>query len=158
MFCFLILFRCDLVISANGKTEKIASGLLNPFLAHLKIAQEQMAKGGYSIILEPEPGSDASWFTKGTIERFVSVILKPFSLWVHGTCSFWLTNYTFWGLIHLFLLMGWVQCNLDNIPFIIKHILVDGPVNDVYLAKCTLLCTILLHHLASARLMCLLNL
>lgn len=62
-----------MVISANGKTEKIASGLLNPFLAHLKTAQEQMAKGGYSIILEPDPDSDVSWFTKGTVERFVLV-------------------------------------------------------------------------------------
>lgn len=76
-------FRCDLVISANGKTEKIASGLLNPFLAHLKTAQEQMAKGGYSIILEPEPGSDVSWFTRGTVERFVLMSLMPFfSFWV----------------------------------------------------------------------------
>ncbi|PON37703.1 COP1-interacting protein-like protein [Parasponia andersonii] len=69
--------RCDLVISANGKTEKIASGLLNPFLAHLKTAQEQMAKGGYSISLEPEPGNDASWFTKGTVERFVRFVSTP---------------------------------------------------------------------------------
>lgn len=59
------------MISANGKTEKMASGLLNPFLAHLKTAQEQMAKGGYSIVLQPESGSDATWFTKGTVERFV---------------------------------------------------------------------------------------
>lgn len=76
-WCHSIAFRCDLVISANGKTEKLASGLLNPFLAHLKAAQEQMAKGGYSIILEPEPGSDASWFTKGTVERFVLVFFFP---------------------------------------------------------------------------------
>nr|XP_023909637.1 COP1-interacting protein 7-like isoform X2 [Quercus suber] len=69
--------RCDLVISANGKEEKIASGLLNPFLAHLKSAQEQMAKGGYSIVLEPEPGSDSMWFTKGTVERFVRFVSTP---------------------------------------------------------------------------------
>lgn len=59
------------MISANGKTEKVASGLLNPFLAHLKTAQEQWDKGGYSIALLPESGSDTTWFTKGTIERFV---------------------------------------------------------------------------------------
>lgn len=67
--CLWFIFRCDLVISANGKTEKIASGLLNPFLAHLKAARDQMAKGGYSIILEPEAGRDAAWFTKATVER-----------------------------------------------------------------------------------------
>lgn len=71
------IIRCDLVISANGKTEKIASGLVNPFLAHLKTAQDQMAKGGYSIILEPHPGSDATWFTKGTVERFVLLFNAP---------------------------------------------------------------------------------
>lgn len=69
--------RCDLVITANGKTEKIATGLLNPFLAHLKTAQEQIAKGGYSIALEPEPGSDRNWFTKGTVERFVRFVSTP---------------------------------------------------------------------------------
>ncbi|KAL3724687.1 hypothetical protein ACJRO7_029798 [Eucalyptus globulus] len=69
--------RCDLVIVANGKTLKIASGLLSPFLAHLKAAQEQMARGGYSINLEPEPGGDATWFTKGTVERFVRFVSTP---------------------------------------------------------------------------------
>jgi hypothetical protein len=67
--------RCDLVIHANGKTEKIASGLLNPFLAHLKVAQDQIAKGGYSITLEPDPSVAASWFTKGTVERLVQFVL-----------------------------------------------------------------------------------
>ncbi|XP_018808040.2 COP1-interacting protein 7-like isoform X2 [Juglans regia] len=69
--------RCDLIISANGKEEKIASGLLNPFLAHLKTAQEQMDKGGYSIVLEPESTCDDSWFTKDTIERFVRFVSTP---------------------------------------------------------------------------------
>ncbi|XVF38482.1 hypothetical protein REPUB_Repub20aG0105900 [Reevesia pubescens] len=69
--------RCDLVISANGKTEKMASGLLNPFLSHLKTAQEQMDKGGYSIILQPDPSIDATWFTKGTVERFVRFVSTP---------------------------------------------------------------------------------
>ncbi|XP_044487155.1 COP1-interacting protein 7-like [Mangifera indica] len=69
--------RCDLVISANGKTEKVASGLLNPFLAHLKTAQKQWDKGGYSIALLPESGSDTTWFTKGTIERFVRFVSTP---------------------------------------------------------------------------------
>ena len=45
-----------MVKSANGKEEKIASGLVNPFLAHLKTAHEQIG-------LEPELGSDATWFT-----------------------------------------------------------------------------------------------
>ncbi|KAK8464726.1 hypothetical protein PHAVU_010G067273 [Phaseolus vulgaris] len=70
--------RFDLVITANGKKEKIASGLLNPFLSHLKAAQNQMEKGGYSIVLEPPEGnSDTSWFTKGTVERFVRFVSTP---------------------------------------------------------------------------------
>ncbi|XP_061361308.1 COP1-interacting protein 7-like [Gastrolobium bilobum] len=69
--------RFDLVITVNGKKEKIASGLLNPFLSHLKAAQDQMAKGGYSIVLEPEHGSDATWFTRGTVERFVRFVSTP---------------------------------------------------------------------------------
>ncbi|KAL5711908.1 hypothetical protein ACHQM5_014133 [Ranunculus cassubicifolius] len=69
--------RCDLVINANGVSEKIASGLLTPFLAHLKCAQDQIAKGGYSITLEPKKGSDDGWFTKGTMERFVRFVSTP---------------------------------------------------------------------------------
>ncbi|XP_054805701.1 COP1-interacting protein 7 isoform X2 [Prosopis cineraria] len=68
--------RCDLVIIVNGKKEKIASGLLDPFLSHLKAAKDQMAKGGYSIILEPDHDG-ASWFTRGTIERFVRFVSTP---------------------------------------------------------------------------------
>jgi hypothetical protein len=63
--------RCDLVVIANGRKEKIASGLLNPFVAHLKVAQQQIAKGGYSITLEVDPEIDAPWFTRGTVERLV---------------------------------------------------------------------------------------
>ncbi|XP_058094623.1 COP1-interacting protein 7 isoform X3 [Magnolia sinica] len=69
--------RCDLVIIANGKTEKIASGLLDPFLGHLKTAQDQIAKGGYSITLKPDPGRDVTWFTKGNVERFVRFVSTP---------------------------------------------------------------------------------
>ncbi|VVB07244.1 unnamed protein product [Arabis nemorensis] len=69
--------RCDLLVTVNGKTEKIATGLLDPFLAHLKTAQEQVAKGGYSIILKPEGSDNAAWFTKGTIERFVRFVSNP---------------------------------------------------------------------------------
>ncbi|KAG0491731.1 hypothetical protein HPP92_004774 [Vanilla planifolia] len=64
--------RFDLVIVANGKTKKIVSGLVNPFLSHLKTAQDQISKGGYSIKLEPDPSTEAAWFTKETVESFVS--------------------------------------------------------------------------------------
>ncbi|PIA36319.1 hypothetical protein AQUCO_03400309v1 [Aquilegia coerulea] len=70
--------RYSLVINANGETEKISSGLLNPFLAHLKAVQDQVARGFYSIMLEPNSvNDDAVWFTKGTIERFVRFVNSP---------------------------------------------------------------------------------
>ncbi|XBH75185.1 hypothetical protein VPH35_101990 [Triticum aestivum] len=69
--------RCDLIVIANGRKEKIASGLLNPFVAHLKAAQDQIAKGGYTILLQPDPAADAPWFTRGTVERFVRFVSTP---------------------------------------------------------------------------------
>ncbi|CAH8332471.1 unnamed protein product [Eruca vesicaria subsp. sativa] len=69
--------RCDLLITANGKTEKITTGLFDPFLAHLKTAQDQVAKGGYSIVLTPEDSESAAWFTKATIQRFVRFVSNP---------------------------------------------------------------------------------
>ncbi|XP_010245324.1 PREDICTED: uncharacterized protein LOC104588898 [Nelumbo nucifera] len=68
--------RCDFVVFYGGKNEKLASGLLEPFISHLKFAKEKISKGGYSIALRP-PTSDASWFTKGTLERFVRFVSTP---------------------------------------------------------------------------------
>lgn len=72
-----MMIRCELLVAYGRETEKLASGLLKPFLAHLKAAEEQVAKGGYSIKLQPPPGfgyankdsQEAPWFTKGTMER-----------------------------------------------------------------------------------------
>ncbi|KAK6946750.1 hypothetical protein RJ641_000223, partial [Dillenia turbinata] len=71
--------RCDLVIFASGKSEKLASGLLEPFLSHLRFAKELIPKGGYSITLSPpeSAASNAIWFTKGTLERFVRFVSTP---------------------------------------------------------------------------------
>ncbi|MCO5566669.1 hypothetical protein L7F22_020347 [Adiantum nelumboides] len=69
--------RCELLIVAKGLTYKLASGLLKPFVSHLRAAEEQLAKGGYSIRLEPPDPSRASWFTKGTMERFVRFVSTP---------------------------------------------------------------------------------
>ncbi|KAJ7981700.1 COP1-interacting protein [Quillaja saponaria] len=68
--------RCDLVIFAGGVSERLASGLLDPFLSHLKSAKDQISKGGYSITLRPV-GSHAPWFTKGTLQRFVRFVSSP---------------------------------------------------------------------------------
>ncbi|KAI8005548.1 COP1-interacting protein 7 [Camellia lanceoleosa] len=68
--------RCDLVIFAGGANEKLASGLLEPFLLHLKYAKDQILKGGYSITLRP-PSINPSWFTKATLQRFVCFVNTP---------------------------------------------------------------------------------
>ncbi|CAN1789538.1 COP1-interacting protein 7 [Linum perenne] len=74
--------RCDLVIFAGGGggTEKLATGLLQPFVSHLKTANDQISKGGYSIILRPSsssPNSSTPWFTKSTLQRFVRFVSTP---------------------------------------------------------------------------------
>lgn len=57
-------------VSGNGKTEKIASGFLKPFITHLKIAAEQAARAASSVKLEVERRkNDGTWFKKGTVER-----------------------------------------------------------------------------------------
>ncbi|XP_047307721.1 COP1-interacting protein 7 [Impatiens glandulifera] len=69
--------RCDLVIFNGGISEKIASGLVGPFVSHLKYAKDQLPKGGYSIRLTPPTNVDASWFTKSTFQRFVRFVSTP---------------------------------------------------------------------------------
>ncbi|XP_009625083.1 uncharacterized protein [Nicotiana tomentosiformis] len=70
--------RCELFVSRGGNTEKLASGLVKPFVTHLKIAEEQVALAVQSIKLEVERRRKAeSWFTKGTLERFVRFVSTP---------------------------------------------------------------------------------
>ncbi|KAL1567131.1 COP1-interacting protein 7 [Salvia divinorum] len=69
--------RCDLVIFAGKESEKIASGLLEPFLCHLKSAKDQISKGGYSIMLKPTSADASPWFTKAILERFVRFVRTP---------------------------------------------------------------------------------
>ncbi|XP_045801401.1 COP1-interacting protein 7 [Trifolium pratense] len=68
--------RCDLVIVAGGVSERLASGLLEPFISHLKCAKDQISKGGYSITLCPVV-TFAPWFTKATLQRFVRFVSTP---------------------------------------------------------------------------------
>ncbi|KAK1430993.1 hypothetical protein QVD17_14171 [Tagetes erecta] len=67
--------RCDLLICGGECKEKLASGLLEPFIAHLKFVKDEVLKGGYSVTLSA-PHS-ASWFTKSTLERFVRFVSTP---------------------------------------------------------------------------------
>ncbi|XP_074319398.1 COP1-interacting protein 7-like [Silene latifolia] len=69
--------RCDLVIFAGKSSEKLAYGLLEPFIAHLKSAKDQISKGGYSVTLRPPSPENSYWFTKGTLQRFVRFVSTP---------------------------------------------------------------------------------
>ncbi|CAI0419257.1 unnamed protein product [Linum tenue] len=70
--------RCELFVSRNGTTEKLASGLVKPFVTHLKVAEEQVAHAVNSIKLEAGNHRNAeTWFTKGTLERFVRFVSTP---------------------------------------------------------------------------------
>ncbi|CAI9767096.1 unnamed protein product [Fraxinus pennsylvanica] len=70
--------RCELFVSSNGNTEKLASGLIKPFVAHLKAAEEQVASDTQSVKLEAgRQKSSKTWFTKGTLERFVRFVSTP---------------------------------------------------------------------------------
>ncbi|PSR96215.1 Serine/arginine-rich splicing factor like [Actinidia chinensis var. chinensis] len=70
--------RCELFVSSAGNTEKLASGLVKPFVSHLKVAEEQVALAVRSIKLEVERCQNAeTWFTKGTLERFVRFVSTP---------------------------------------------------------------------------------
>ncbi|KAL3618165.1 hypothetical protein CASFOL_038486 [Castilleja foliolosa] len=70
--------RCELFVSSDGSTEKIASGLLKPFVSHLQIAEEQLTSTSKSFKLEVGRQKNAKmWFTKGTLERFVRIVSTP---------------------------------------------------------------------------------
>ncbi|MCO5601282.1 hypothetical protein L7F22_055401 [Adiantum nelumboides] len=69
---------CELFVSADGMTEKLASGFLKPFLNHLRAVEEQVIAGRESVTLErPQAYHGRSWFTKGTLERFVRFVSTP---------------------------------------------------------------------------------
>ncbi|KAE8699411.1 putative Sequence-specific DNA binding transcription factor [Hibiscus syriacus] len=54
--------RCELFVSSNGSTEKLAS-VVKPFVTHLKVAEEQVALSLQSIKLEVEKHKNAkTWF------------------------------------------------------------------------------------------------
>ncbi|KAL8043492.1 hypothetical protein ABFX02_09G123700 [Erythranthe guttata] len=70
--------RCELFVSRGGSTEKLASGLVKPFIAHLKVAEEQVASDAQSVKLEiGRRRNGEAWFTKGTLERFVRFVSTP---------------------------------------------------------------------------------
>ncbi|KAI5062178.1 hypothetical protein GOP47_0022717 [Adiantum capillus-veneris] len=73
--------RCELYISAEGQTEKLACGFVKTFLSHVRAAQELYAAGaGLTLRLEGPHvynGSRRPWFTKGTLARFIQYVSTP---------------------------------------------------------------------------------
>ncbi|GKF03530.1 hypothetical protein Tco_0030453, partial [Tanacetum coccineum] len=62
--------RCELFVSSGGNTERIASGLVKPFVTHLKVAEEQVVSSALRSIRLQVEGREyvETWFTKGTLE------------------------------------------------------------------------------------------
>ncbi|CAL5084053.1 unnamed protein product [Urochloa decumbens] len=69
--------RCELVVSGNGRTEKIASGSVKPFVAHLRAAEEQASAQPPPPAIRLQLERRAPWFSKGTLERFVRFVSTP---------------------------------------------------------------------------------
>lgn len=68
LYVILFFCRCELLVFCGGAHQKIASGLFEPFVSHLKFVRDEISKGGYSIKLLP-PSNSAFWFTRATFER-----------------------------------------------------------------------------------------
>uniref|UniRef100_A0A0D9X1H1 Uncharacterized protein n=1 Tax=Leersia perrieri TaxID=77586 RepID=A0A0D9X1H1_9ORYZ len=69
--------RCELVVAGNGRTERIASGSVKPFVAHLRAAEEQAAAQPPAAAIRLQLDRRAAWFSKGTLERFVRFVSTP---------------------------------------------------------------------------------
>ncbi|KAJ0257228.1 F288 protein [Hirschfeldia incana] len=65
--------RCELFVSSNGETEKLASGLIEPFVNHLSVLATQSL-----FRAEVEKSQNGKfWFTRRTLERFVQFVNGP---------------------------------------------------------------------------------
>lgn len=69
--------RCELLVFGNGRTEKIASGSVKPFVAHLRAAEEQASVQPPPPVIRLQVEPRAPWFSKGTLERFVRFVSTP---------------------------------------------------------------------------------
>lgn len=85
--------RCEVYGIANGLSDKLFTGLLRPFVSHIRAAQEQIDDGAHTIKLEPmkeyrdskssfgsNGGRDTrpcSWFTRGTVDRVIRFVTSP---------------------------------------------------------------------------------
>jgi hypothetical protein len=77
------LRRCELVVCGNGRTEKIASGSVKPFVAHLRAVEEQASAQPPPPAIRLQLERPAPWFSKGTLERSADCGLSGGS-WVGG--------------------------------------------------------------------------
>jgi len=66
-----LCYRCELFVSSNEEREKLASGLIEPFVNHLRVIESQASKRDQSSVrLEVEQSENGeSWFTRRTLER-----------------------------------------------------------------------------------------
>lgn len=73
IFCCFLFGRCELIVSSNGRNEKLASGLVKPFITHLKVAEEQFTQNVQLIRLEAGKFNNGEkCLKKGTLERYLN--------------------------------------------------------------------------------------
>ncbi|KAL1224120.1 COP1-interacting protein 7 [Cardamine amara subsp. amara] len=71
--------RCELFVSCNGENEKLASGLIEPFVNHLRVLESQASQrtqSSFRLEVEKTENGD-SWFTRRTLDRFVQFVNSP---------------------------------------------------------------------------------
>ncbi|GJY72753.1 caffeoyl-CoA O-methyltransferase-like protein [Tanacetum coccineum] len=73
---YTVLLRCELYVSGNGFTEKLASYLMNPFVTHSKVVEEHVAVSGKSINFEVDKHCVNIMTTSGDEEQFLNILLK----------------------------------------------------------------------------------
>ncbi|CAN7058629.1 unnamed protein product [Brassica oleracea var. botrytis] len=68
--------RCEVFVSSNGETEKLASGLIEPFANHLSVlATKSLFRAEVA-----KNENNKSWFTRRTLKRFVQFVNGPEAL------------------------------------------------------------------------------
>ncbi|ONM25319.1 hypothetical protein ZEAMMB73_Zm00001d006864 [Zea mays] len=76
--------RCELVVCGNGRTEKIASGSVKPFVAHLRAVEEQASAQPPPPAIRLQLDRPAPWFSKSTYDLEMSQLEGARKIYAQG--------------------------------------------------------------------------